>query len=339
MTARPQNAAATHLPQLLHVSVDLHIQHVLPQVRGKACNCAIGIHLQLFSILLLYCCSTCVRGGDAPLSLRPSPGDGSITAWMMSRRRALRMPGPDCLDMEKSVGQRVTCKAYQIVRFNILWMRLMGVHEHSRLLLATAGLGVPTEKAWFGGGIERISYHRLSHGNFVVTDTAESAAATFHDLNLLGTSSRIFCALCPQHATFSSHTIHMEGSQAAAGQQEQQEQQGQQVSTSSGERHASSSSPAAASQQQQLPPTHKPLTHNPPTSPKSTPWPSPATGSPFPQLARPDDSAMGVISSSGRADRMSPTAAPWVAVPPAAAGPPSSQLMTGRPVQGEHVCC
>lgn len=115
----------------------------------------------------------------------------------------------------------------------------------------------------------------------------------------------------------------MEGSRAAAGQQEQQ---GQQVSS-----EPSSSQGVAA---QQLPPTHKPLTHNPPTSPKTTPWPSPATGSPFPQLARPDDSAMGVISSSGRADRMSPTAAPWVAAPPAAAGPPSSQLMTGRPVQG-----
>lgn len=129
----------------------------------------------------------------------------------------------------------------------------------------------------------------------------------------------------------------MEGSRAAAGQQEQQ--QGQQARTSSGEAPASSNFQGAAAQQQQhLPPTHKPLTHNPPTSPKSTPWASPATGSPFPQLARPDDSAMGVISSSsGRADRMSPTAAPWVAAPPAAAGPQSSQLMTGRPVQGEQM--
>jgi hypothetical protein len=82
----------------------------------------------------------------------------------------------------------------------------------------------------------------------------------------------------------------------------------------------------------QLPPTHKPLTHNPPSSPTMAPWPSPATGSPFPQLARPSDNAIGVISSSAKADRMSPTAAPWVAAP--AAGPPSSQLMTGRPVQG-----
>lgn len=123
----------------------------------------------------------------------------------------------------------------------------------------------------------------------------------------------------------------MEPSPAAAGQQGQQ-----QASTSSGASAGSSQgAQQQQQQQQQLPPTHKPLTHNPPTSPKSTPWPSPATGSPFPQLARPDDSTVGVISSSGRADRMSPTAAPWVAVPPAAAGgPPSSQLMTGKPVQG-----
>jgi hypothetical protein len=46
--------------------------------------------------------------------------------------------------------------------------------------------------------------------------------------------------------------------------------------------------------------------------------------------------AAGVISSSCKADRMSPTAAPWVAAAPAAAaGPPSSQMLTGKPVQGE----
>lgn len=117
--------------------------------------------------------------------------------------------------------------------------------------------------------------------------------------------------------------------------------------------------------QQQHPPTHKPLTHNPPLGTSATtaaPWASsPATGSPFPQLARPADNAVGVISSSGRADRMSPTAAPWVAAAPprplaaggggaglgagvgAAAGgrglgAPSSQLLTGRPVAGGSFC-
>lgn len=94
--------------------------------------------------------------------------------------------------------------------------------------------------------------------------------------------------------------------------------------------------PSSSSGLHQPAPTHKPLTHNPPSSPTTAPWPSPATGSPFPQLARPADNALGVISSSGKADRMSPTAAPWVAAPAAAAaGPQSSQLMTGKPVQGQ----
>lgn len=84
------------------------------------------------------------------------------------------------------------------------------------------------------------------------------------------------------------------------------------------------------------PPTHKPLTHNPPSpTAGKAPWASsPATGSPFPQLARPDTD-LGVISSSTKADRMSPTAAPWVAAP--AMGPPSSQLVTGKPVPGKQL--
>ncbi|KAF8066303.1 hypothetical protein HT031_002626 [Scenedesmus sp. PABB004] len=100
---------------------------------------------------------------------------------------------------------------------------------------------------------------------------------------------------------------------------------------------ALSLSTAAQQQQSQraAPPTHRPLTHNPPSPTAGTraPWAqSPATGSPFPQLARPADNAVGVISGAPTADRMSPTAAPWVAAP--AMGPPSSQLITGRPVQG-----
>jgi hypothetical protein len=72
-----------------------------------------------------------------------------------------------------------------------------------------------------------------------------------------------------------------------------------------------------------------------PNAGTKAPWASsPATGSPFPQLARPDPVGRGVISSSSKADRMSPTAAPWVAAPNV--GPSSSQLMTGKPVQGER---
>lgn len=107
------------------------------------------------------------------------------------------------------------------------------------------------------------------------------------------------------------------------------------AAASSAGRSDPSLAPSSSSGSHQPAPTHKPLTHNPPSSPTKSPWPSPATGSPFPQLARPADNAMGVISSSGKADRMSPTAAPWVAAPAAAAGPQSSQLMTGKPVQGE----
>ena len=113
-------------------------------------------------------------------------------------------------------------------------------------------------------------------------------------------------------------------------QQQQDDKQAPACSGSSSGQQQHSSGSASTSQ---LPPTHKPLTHNPPSSPTKAPWASPATGSPFPQLAQPADNALGVISSSQKADRMSPTAAPWVAA--AAAGPPSSQLLTGKPVQGE----
>jgi hypothetical protein len=71
------------------------------------------------------------------------------------------------------------------------------------------------------------------------------------------------------------------------------------------------------------------------------PWPpSPATGSPFPQLARPAPDGNGVIAGSPTADRMSPTAAPWAAIAAPTSVPAVPALnaargaAAGRPVQG-----